>query len=194
MCPAEHVGLLGLGGGLHARQGDTTGSVFPRHKEGGTKGWGLGTEARPMQPGGSSGGTQTMIPSVNYPSAANAPESFAWIFVAGALVVLLGATILLIKMYDLHRRREAESLAIERRISNALLRDPSLSRLPIAATVSIPLWRGSPVTIEMTGPVPQPNLREAAVHLALREAKASGATLRLEDRIIVDPAATQRAA
>lgn len=135
-----------------------------------------------------------MIPSVNFPSAANAPESFAWIFVAGALVVLLAATILLIKVYDLYRRREAESLAIQGRISNALLRDPSLSRLPIAAAVSIPLWRGSPVTIEMTGPVPHPNLREAAVHLALREAKASGATISLEDRIIVDPVATERAA
>ena len=118
----------------------------------------------------------------------------AGLFVAAALVVLLAATILVGIAYDLSRKREALAVSLESRISDSLLADPSLGSLPVAPTVSIPLWRGSPVVIAMTGSVPRSQLRHAALELALREATKSARTYRLEDRILVDPAMARRAA
>jgi hypothetical protein len=118
----------------------------------------------------------------------------AWFFVAAALVVLLAAMIVVGKAYDLSRKREARSGLIEARISDSLRADPLLSRLPVVPTVSIPLWRDSPVLVAMTGSVPRSQLRHAALQVALREAMRSARSYRLEDRIMIDPAMARHAA
>jgi len=137
---------------------------------------------------------RSTLPSVTLNSPPIAAEDFAWLFLAGAVIVLLGAAMLLAKLYDLHWRREAKSTALEARIAESLLRDPSFLHLPVVATVHIPFWRGSPITVEMTGSVPRPELRQALLELALREGKARAGTVCLEDRIVVDPAMKKRAA
>jgi hypothetical protein len=95
---------------------------------------------------------------------------FARLFVAAALIVVLAAMILVGRAYDLSWKREAQAASLETRISRSLRADPSLSPFPIVPTVRIPLWRGSPVIIAMTGSVPRSQIRLAAVELALREA------------------------
>lgn len=119
---------------------------------------------------------------------------FARLFVAAALIVVLAAMILVGRAYDLSRKREAQAASLETRISRSLRADPSLSPFPIVPTVRIPLWRGSPVIISMTGSVPRSQIRLAAVELALREAGRKARTYRVEDRILVDPTIAQRAA
>jgi len=136
----------------------------------------------------------TMSPAVPPESRPNGPDGLAGLFVAAALIVLLAAMILVAKAYDLSRKREELAVSLEARISNSLLADPSLSSLPVVPRVSIPLWRGSPVLIEMTGSVPRSQLRHAALELTLREATRSGRTYRLEDRILIDSAMARRAA
>jgi hypothetical protein len=101
------------------------------------------------------------------------------------LVVLLG---LAVKLYDLKRKREEEAVTAQARISDALLMDATLSGLPLTPTAHLPLWRGSPLTLEITGAVPRSELREAAVDIAKREMARSGRDFRIEDRISVDPA------
>lgn len=120
--------------------------------------------------------------------------NIAWFFVAAALVVLLAAMIAVGKVYDLSRKREARARLLEARISDSLLADPLLSRLPVVPTVSIPLWRGSPVLIAMAGSVPRSQLRHAVLQVALREAMRSARSYRLEDRIMIEPATARRAA
>lgn len=134
------------------------------------------------------------LPSVTLNTSPIAPENFAWLFLAAAVAVLFGAALLLGKVHDLYRKREAKRLALETKITECQLRDPSLVYLPVVATVQIPLWRGVPVTIEMTGSVPRPQLRQALLDLALREAKAGAGAVRLKDRIVVDPAIAKWAA
>jgi hypothetical protein len=119
---------------------------------------------------------------------------FARLFVAAALIVVLAAMILVGRAYDLSRRREAQAASLETRISRSLRADPSLSPFPIVPTVRIPLWRGSPVIIAMTGSVPRSQIRLAAVELALREAGKKARTYRVEDGILVNPTIAQRAA
>ena len=118
----------------------------------------------------------------------------AWFFVAAALGVLLAAIIAVGKVYDLSRKREARAALLEARMSDALRADPSLSRLPLVTTVSIPLWRDSPVLITMTGSVPGSLIRHAALQVALREGMRSARSYRLEDRILIEPARARRAA
>lgn len=108
-----------------------------------------------------------------------------------ALVVLLGSAV---KLYDLRRRREEEEVAAQARISDALLMDAALSGFPLTPTAHLPLWRGTPLALEITGAVPRPELRDAAVALAKREMARNRPDFEIEDRISVDPAAFTHAA
>ncbi len=108
-----------------------------------------------------------------------------------ALIATLGVAV---KASDLKRRRTDAAVALQGRIADALLSDPTLGHLPIAATARVPFWKRSPVTIEVTGPVPTPDLREAAMSLVIGEAFNSGLQFRVEDRISVDPAMARTAA
>jgi len=60
-----------------------------------------------------------------------------------ALVVLLGIAV---KGYDLKRKRE--------------------EGLPLTPTAQVPLWSGTPLTLEIRRAVPRSELREAAVDVA----------------------------
>jgi hypothetical protein len=110
-----------------------------------------------------------------------------WIVVATMLllVVLLGVAV---KLYDLKRKREDEAIAAQARISDALLMDAMLAGLPLTPTAHLPLWKGSPLVVEITGRVPRPELREAAVNVARREMGRSRSDFRIEDRIAVQAA------
>ena len=74
-----------------------------------------------------------------------------------AMLVILGA---LVKILDLKRKREGEAVVVQAQLSDAVLRDPALFSLPITPTAHVPLWKGSPVTVEVAGQVPSdaPNL------------------------------------
>lgn len=100
------------------------------------------------------------------------------------LVVLLGVAV---KLYDLKRRREEEAVAAQSRVSDALLMDAALAGLPLTPTAHLPLWKGSPLILEIKGAVPNPELREAAVGVAKREIARSRPDFRVDDRISVDP-------
>ena len=108
-----------------------------------------------------------------------------------ALVVLLGIAV---RLYDLKRKREEEAVAAQARISDALLMDSMLSGLPLTPTAHVPLWSGTPLTLEIRGAVPRSELREAAVDVARREMARNRSDFRIEDRIAVDPAAFRHAA
>ncbi len=64
------------------------------------------------------------------------------------VVVLLGVAV---KLYDLKRKREDEAIAAQARISDALLMDATLAGLPLTPTAHLPLWKGSPLVVEITG-------------------------------------------
>jgi hypothetical protein len=113
--------------------------------------------------------------------------------VAALVVALLIAVGVMVKLYDLRRKREDEAVALQARLSDALLAEPSLSSLPLVPTVRIPM-RGSPVNIEIVGTVPRPEFRQAAVDLVVREAARSVKSYRVDARISVDSMMQRRAA
>ncbi|MBI2527940.1 MAG: hypothetical protein HYY95_09440 [Candidatus Rokubacteria bacterium] len=111
--------------------------------------------------------------------------------VIGALLVLIGITV---KMYDLKRQREEEGVALQARISDALMMDPSLAGLALTPTVRIPFRRGLSGAVTVTGVAPTPQLREAAIQLVMREVTHAGARVHIEDRIAVDTMLARHAA
>jgi hypothetical protein len=108
-----------------------------------------------------------------------------------SLVVLLGIGV---KLYDLKRKREEEAVAAQARVSDALLMDASLAGLPLTPTAHVPLWKGTPLVVEIKGAVPRAELRSAAVDVARREISRSRSDFQVEDHIKVDPAILTRAA
>ena len=93
-----------------------------------------------------------------------------WIVAAALVIGLLVVVGAMVKIYDLRRKRETEAVHLQAQISDAFLRDPNLFGLPVAATAHAPFWSGTPVTIELTGEVPDVNMREAVARIARSEA------------------------
>ncbi len=127
------------------------------------------------------------------------PATLAWAQVAGsgggagtATVVLVVVAVLVIigigvKMYDLKRRREAEAVHLQAQISDALLREQVLFGLPITPTARVPIWKGTPATIEVAGQVPSPQAREMALRIIRAEAARIRSDFQIEDRLAVVP-------
>jgi len=108
-----------------------------------------------------------------------------------SLVVLLGIAV---KLYDLKRKREDDAVAAQARVSDALLMDAALSGMPLIPTAHLPLWKGTPMVVEISGAVAKAELRTAAMDVATREISRSRSDFRIEDHIRVDPAALGRVA
>jgi len=113
----------------------------------------------------------------------------AVVIFAITVLLILGA---LIKILDLRRKRESEAVVVQAQISDAVLRDPTLFSLPITPTAHVPLWKGSPITVEVAGQVPSDDLREAALRVVEREASHLRPDVRIESRIGVVPAMARR--
>jgi len=108
-----------------------------------------------------------------------------------AMLVIIGA---LVKILDLKRKREGEAVIVQAQLSDAVLRDPALFSLPITPTAHVPLWKGSPVTVEVAGHVPSDDLRLAALRVVEREASHLRPDVRIESRIGVVPTMARRSA
>ncbi len=113
------------------------------------------------------------------------------VIVVVAVLLIIGA---LVKIIDLKRKREGEAVVVQAQLSDAVLRDPALFSLPITPTAHVPLWKGSPVTVEVAGQVPSDDLRLAALRVVEREASHLRSDVRIESRIGVVPTMAQRSA
>jgi hypothetical protein len=109
------------------------------------------------------------------------------IVLAAGLLLLIGV---IAKILDLRLKRDGEVVAVKGVISDALGGDPELFELPLTATVRVPLWGGSPVTIRVFGEVPSAELKQAALRRVQRTAKTElTVRARVKSRIGVTPVA-----
>jgi hypothetical protein len=122
------------------------------------------------------------------PSAAAPVDGSGWIMASILVLGLLVVVGALVKLFDLRRKREAEAVHLQAQISDALLRDPNLFGLPITPTAHAPLWSGTPVTVEITGEVSSPAVRESVLRIAWAEAQRIRPDVEIEDRLILGAA------
>jgi len=106
-------------------------------------------------------------------------------------VLLLG---LAVKLTDLKRRRASEAAQVQGHLSDALLAEPALSRLPVVPTVQVPLWRGSPAIVQLTGQVPTIELWTAVIVLVEQEAARIRPDVHIYDGLTIAATADRRAA
>jgi len=128
------------------------------------------------------------------PSDATPSGVVTTVAVATTLLLVLVALGALVKFLDLKRKREGEAVVVQARISDAILRDSRLFSLPITPTARVPLWKGTPVTVEIAGQVPSDDLRQVVIRLAEREASQLAADVRVESRIGVVPSMIRQSA
>jgi hypothetical protein len=112
------------------------------------------------------------------------------------LVLALAVGLLLLlaligKLSDLRLKRDGEAVAVKGLIADALDRDPELLGLPFSAAVRVPLLRGKPVVIRISGEVPSDELKRVALRRVQHTAKAELLVrVRIRSRIGIAPAAT----
>jgi len=114
--------------------------------------------------------------------------------IVGLVIISVLILAALVKMWDLKRKREGEAVVVQSQISDALLREPALFSLAVTPTAHVPLWKGSPVTVEVAGQVPSEDLRDAALRAIEREASRLRYDVRIESRIGVVPTMARKSA
>jgi predicted MFS family arabinose efflux permease len=110
----------------------------------------------------------------------------------GVLIVLL--VLVFGWLVDWRRRRADEAMALQARVSDALMQEPDLAWTAVTAVARVPVWPAAPTALEVRGQVTTPEARDAAIRTALRVLERHPGRVRLEDRLWVDPAPQHRLA
>jgi hypothetical protein len=105
-------------------------------------------------------------------------------FVGIAVVVVIGGLIALgVRYLESRSRRDEDAARLQQALSEPLAHDPTLAGCSVLPVVSLPL-RGS-ARVELSGWVPSPSLRAAAVRAVEHEAARLGQPIRMIDRLEV---------
>jgi hypothetical protein len=99
-----------------------------------------------------------------------------------ALLVIVGIAV---KIFDTKRKREGEAVQLQSQVSDALLRDPAVFELAVTPTAHVPMFGGSPTTVELTGQVPSPEARERVLRIVIGEAARIRPDVRIEDKLSI---------
>src|SRR5262245_47803849 len=118
----------------------------------------------------------------------------------GPIGIVLGSTVCLLlmlaligKLSALRLKRDGEAVAVKGLIADALDRDPELLGVPLTAVVRVPLLRGTPVVIRISGEVPSDELKRPALSRVHHTARAELIVrVRIRSRIGVARPATAR--
>ena len=124
-------------------------------------------------------------PPTAVPAAEGGGGFIAAAIVIVALLVVIGV---IVKLFDLKRKRSAEEVQLQAQISDALLREQNIFRLPITPTAHVPFLTGSPATVEISGEVPSAEMRDTVIRLVRNEATRIRQDVEVEDHLFVKAA------
>jgi hypothetical protein len=79
------------------------------------------------------------------------------------------------------------ALVLQAHVSDVLLRESQLRGLMITPKARVPVWRARPVTIEVAGQVPTPELRETVLGLVKAEVSRGRSGVITEDHLLIVP-------
>jgi hypothetical protein len=133
--------------------------------------------------------------AVTPPGAPPAPNGWSGTVILGlialALLVILGVVT---TFYDRRRKREADAIGLQSRLSDALLMDRTLQSTVVTPTVHTPMWKRSPLIVEVHGDVPTAELRDAVLRVVQREATQQRPDVEVEDKLLIVPPRRARSA
>jgi len=129
---------------------------------------------------------QTAALPTTPPTTAPAPQGSGGFTAAAIVIVALLVVIgVIVKLFDLKRKRSSEEVQLQAQISDALLREQNVFRLPITPTAHVPFLKGSPATVEISGEVPTAELRDTVIRLVRNEAARIRQDVEVEDHLFV---------
>lgn len=107
----------------------------------------------------------------------------------GLIALFLVAVVAGVKVYDRRRRLAEEDMALEARVSDALMSEPSLAGLPVAAHVArMGMSENAPTRVDLTGTVTSPQMEDVALSLVRREVLPARPEAEIASHLDVDPA------
>jgi hypothetical protein len=123
----------------------------------------------------------------------------AWDTTETWALVRIGVFIVLVVLaigwlVDWRRRRVDEAMAVQARVSDALMQEADLAWTAVTPVAHVPMWPAASTKLEIRGNVATPEARDTAIRTALRALAGHADRVRLEDRLWVDQAASHRLA
>lgn len=88
----------------------------------------------------------------------------------GFLAVIVGATVIVVSQVTTRRKRTEEAVILQSQLSDAIAREVQLHGLHITPHARVSGWRPVQVTVEVSGEVPTPELRERVMRIVGAEA------------------------
>ena len=109
------------------------------------------------------------------------------VFTVVGLAVVVAILVVVVRYVAIRRKRLEDAAILQARLSDALAREVQLRGLMITPTARVPAWRRSPVTLEVAGNVPTPELRETVMRIARTEASRARPDVITEDHLFIVP-------
>jgi hypothetical protein len=103
------------------------------------------------------------------------------------LAAVLTAIVIVVRYVTTRRKRLEEALVLQAQVSDALLRASQLRGLRVTPTARVPIRPARPVTIEVAGEVPTPELRETILGLVRAEVSKGRSSVITEDHLFIVP-------
>lgn len=137
--------------------------------------------------------TPSVAPPVTPPAGASVSDGSAWMILV-IIVAVLVTLVVTVKLFDVRRRRNDEAVSLQSRLADALMIDPMLRSATVTPTVHVPISRGSPVVVEVSGDVPSPEMRDLVLRKVTQEVSDLVHRVQVEDKLLVLPPISSRVA
>src|SRR5262245_39967964 len=103
------------------------------------------------------------------------------------LAAIVAAIVLVVRSAAARRQRLKEAAILQSQLSDALTGEALFRGLEIVPRARVSGWRRSPITIEVTGEVPTPDLRETVMRVVRAEAWRLQPGIITVDQLFVAP-------
>ena len=105
----------------------------------------------------------------------------------GLLAVIVGAAIVVVSFVTTRRKRTEEAVILQSQLSDAMAREGQLHGLHITPHARVSGWRAVQVTVEVSGEVPTPELRERVMRIVGAEAWKLRPDVQAVDHLFIVP-------
>lgn len=130
-------------------------------------------------------GSTSVGPTNPPPPASGNAASTLLIFLF--LAAVIAAIVVAARYVTTRRKRLEEALILQARLYDAILREAPLRDVAVTPKARVAVWRGSPVTIEVAGEVPTPELRDTVLRLVRTELSRVRPDVLAEDHLCIVP-------
>jgi hypothetical protein len=105
----------------------------------------------------------------------------------GVLAVIVLIIVAIARFFAMRRKQITDVLILQSQLADAVAREAPLQGLSINPRARAAGWRKSQVTVEVTGEVPTPDLREKAMRIVEAEASRLRLGVNTVDRLVIGP-------